>query len=98
MTIHVSHAASGETASDLPGSFRPAPIAVEVIAYYRGKCTRCGDWWRAHSLVAKTTAGQYLCWNCIRTIDAWLPAELLVIEHQRRARAGYDDDAFDASA
>lgn len=58
--------------TDLPDRFRTAPIAVEVIARYRGKCSRCGHWWKPNSLIAKTTAGQYICWNCIRTIDTWL--------------------------
>ncbi len=68
----------------LPDRFRPAPIAVEVIARYRGKCTRCGRWWRPASLVAKTTAGQYICWNCIRTIETWLEPV--------NADAGHKDD------
>lgn len=47
-----------------PGAYRPAPIALRLRAAYRGRCTRCGNWWRPEADIAKTTAGQYICPTC----------------------------------
>lgn len=46
-------------------AYRPAPVVLEVVAGYRGRCTRCGGWWRPGECVGKTASYQYICCSCI---------------------------------
>lgn len=53
------------TAAVRADAYRPVPVEVEVVAGYRGRCARCGEWWRPGERVGKTAARQYICCSCV---------------------------------